>query len=101
MKVVKLELARPERSCGALFIRKCKDCAASTRAKMARPDSYMSEKACMNRIVEVARDYIRSLKPGSLTGLELSLAIELCELDGEIWEPWCVSSAEPADGPID
>lgn len=51
-------------------------------------------------LLEAIRRHIRSYTPGTLIGSELNVAHHLRELDGEIWEPWCVpgSIADVADG---
>lgn len=44
--------------------------------------------------VEAVRRHIRSLKPGTLIGSELNLALHLRAIDGDVWEPWCVDVAK-------
>lgn len=49
--------------------------------------------AAIEPLLEAMRRHIRSYEPGTLVGSELNVALHLRDLDGEIWEPWCVPGA--------
>jgi hypothetical protein len=44
----------------------------------------------ISALIEAIRRHIRSYEPGTLCGSELNVALHLRELDGKIWDDWCV-----------
>lgn len=51
------------------------------------------------KVIKASRRHIRSFEPGTLVGSELNLACELRDLEGDIWQPWCVPGELEYDRP--
>lgn len=60
-------------------------------------DNAAAALAAIEPLLQAMRRHIRSYEPGTLVGSELSVAIHLRDLDGEIWEPWCVPGSIEAN----
>jgi hypothetical protein len=60
------------------------------RAMFSQESLSPYKKRLLSELIESIRRHIRSFDPGTLIGSELNVALHLRDLDGEVWEPWCV-----------